>query len=72
MRVEDLALLPVRVGPAPVTLHPRETVEKALLRVRDRTEDELPVVDHGVVLGMVRRRDLLALAASDRISREID
>lgn len=72
MRVEDVVLLPARVYPAPVTLFSRETIEAVLLRIRDRAEDEFPVVDHGVLRGVVRRCDLLALAASDRITREID
>lgn len=71
MRVEDLALQPVH-EPTSISLTPNESISAALLRVRDRRENEFSVVDRGVVLGMVRRGDLLALAASDRMSREID
>lgn len=72
MRVEDVVLLHMRSHSASVTLRSRETVEAALTRIRDRPEDEFPVVDHGELRGFVRRSDLLALAASDRVTREID
>lgn len=71
-RVADLRLLPVAPWTVPVVLFASETVQAALVRIRHRAEDEFPVFDHGVLVGMVRRGDLLAFAASDRVSRALE
>ena len=50
--------------PAPLTVTPRTSVAAALRRARDNGISRLPVVERGLIVGVVRER-LLALTPSE-------
>jgi CBS domain-containing protein len=51
--------------PAPLTVTPRTSVAAALRLARDNGISHLPVVERGLIVGVVRRERLLALTPSE-------
>jgi acetoin utilization protein AcuB len=51
--------------PAPLTVTPRTSVAAALRLARDNGIGHLPVVERGLIVGVVRRERLLALTPSE-------
>jgi acetoin utilization protein AcuB len=51
--------------PAPLTVTPRTSVAAALRLARDNGIGHLPVLERGLVVGVVRRERLLALTPSE-------
>ena len=53
----------------PVTISPDTTIEDASMHMLDRRLSVLPVVENGMLVGMVRRINLLQGMYSDRVER---